>query len=137
MRIDLDYKWDKNEFQKASHANFPRRRRTLILFLAIYQFLLRWPLQRSFLARQFEKHAEKDADIQWAISHEGFKGGGAGSQGEFARDAVTSVERSKDEVLIYRYPIFHWLPMSELQSRDDIERFESVARQKSRKYVAG
>lgn len=168
MNIELDYRWDKEEFLKASHANFRRRRRTIasrafglliifmiassllfvfeqgfdasyfiILFLAIYWFLLRWPLQSFFLARQFEKHAEKDTDIHWVISDEGFKGGSAGSQGEFAWDAVTGIERSQDGFLIYRYPIFHWLPMSAFQSRDDIDRFESVAKQTSNKYVPG
>ncbi len=102
MSIELQYKWDKKEFLKASYAHYRRRPRSvasrafgivviflvasallfmfergfepiyfIILVLAIYWFVLRWPLQPLILAQQFSKHAERDADVRWTISRKG------------------------------------------------------------------
>ena len=167
MNIELDCMWNREEFLRASYANFRRRRRTIayrafsllmvfmiassplfifeqgsdsshliVFILALYWFVLHWPLQRFFLSRQFEKHAEKDADVHWLIGDEGFKGGSTGSQSEFFWDAVTSVEATNERFPIYRYPIFHWLPLASFRSHDDIVGFETLAQQKVRKYVS-
>lgn len=167
MSIELQYKWDKEEFLKASYANFRRRARSvasralgvmviilaasallfvfqrgydptylIMLFLVFYWFLLRWPLQRLILARQFAKHSERDADIRWTVNEAGFKGGRLESYGEFSWDAITSIEKTKEGFLVYRYPIFHWLPISGFKSPGDINGFESMAMQKCKRYVA-
>lgn len=98
----------------------------LSVFIAVYWFVLRFPLYVWLTGRRFDKHVEKDANISWVIDDKGMKSVGANSSGEFNWNLVTDAIKSKHGYLIYRYPLYHWFPFASFENEHDKLEFERL-----------
>ena len=165
MNIEVDYKWDKDAFIKASMANMKYRFGGvksfvvsiiilaflafslyiaiekgmepiyyLFIFLAVYWFILRWPIYKWSFNRQFNKHTEKNAIVSWSIDENGLRGKGSNSSGEFSWESITDAIKSKYGYLIYRYPMFHWFPYTAFKNESDMQLFEELLTKNVKKH---
>lgn len=99
---------------------------TFIVVVAVYLFILKWPINRLLLAWQFSKHTEKNSELLWFVDKNGMKGTGSNSHGEFTWKSITGVYKSKKGYIVERYPMFHWFPLTAFKTENDIASFESL-----------
>ncbi len=104
--------------------------------LALYWFLLRWPINSWILRRRFRKQLGRESELHWRIDYEGVTGGAHYSSGHCKWIAIHGIAQLETGFIIVRDLIYHWLPMKAFKTEEDLSWFVNVAKANVPNYMA-
>ncbi len=106
----------------------------LLLFstiLIIYWYYGKKMIAKKRAKQSFEKSNFKNKIIKMTIDKQGFKITSP-YQEEWHWDQIDEIISLQDDIMIYKYPNFHYIPSNGFESIDEKSRFKSLAKQYGR-----
>jgi len=158
--IDIRYRWDRENLERLFDSSYryefehSHKRYVGWIFIAIMQFgvvsalkhssfgllmfstivLLYWYYGKRVIAKRraikaFESSVFRDKLIEMSVDDEGIviKPNRKLDWGEI--DEIRSIG---DDIMLYKAPNFHYIPLSAFGSIEEISRFKSIAKQKGK-----
>jgi len=160
--IKISYIWDKNHVDKLFDAsykyqfNHSRKRFIGWFFIALLQYgvvialkkdafaillfstiiLLYWYYGKKWIAKRradkaFEMSEFKDKEIQMSIDNNGFTLLSP-HQEKWSWNEVQEVVVLGDDIMIHKYPNFHYIPSNGFESLEEKSRFKSLVKKYGR-----
>jgi hypothetical protein len=103
----------------------------LALLIVAVAFLLRWPFFKILLARQFDQYVEKDATLVWQIDDEYLHVKvGESSEARFVWRLINRSVKTPKGYLLYRFPMYHWIPNHGFSNNAEQKQFEAALKEK-------
>ena len=160
--IEVRYVWNSEHIEKLFDASYKyqfehsRKRYIGWFFIALMQYgivvalkkeafaillfttivLFYWYYGKKWIAKRraqkaFEKSEFKDKEIQLTIDNNGFHLITPNKE-EWRWEELEEVVSLGDDVMIYKYPNFHYLPANGFNSMEEKSRFKTLAKEKGK-----
>ena len=160
--IEVRYVWNSEHIEKLFDASYKyqfehsRKRYIGWFFIALMQYgivvalkkeafaillfttivLFYWYYGKKWIAKRraeksFEKSEFKDKEIQLTVDNNGFHLITPNKE-EWRWEELEEVVSLGDDVMIYKYPNFHYLPANGFNSMEEKSRFKTLAKEKGK-----
>lgn len=119
----------------ATHDGGDARLFWLLVFIALWWFLL-YPLLRRWRIRfQFKRRPDADKEIHWRFSDEGIRIESFGGQSELQWDFFAKIIQTSRGLLFFpNNQVFHWVPRHGFAAESDYEQTIAWAKTKARRF---
>jgi len=158
--IEIGYRWNRENLERVFDASYKyefensHKRYIGWFFIALMQFgvvfalkggsfalllfstivLLYWYYGKRVIAkrraiRAFESSEFRDRLIEMSVDEEGIL---IKPNQRLDWDEIDEIRSIGDDIMLYKDPNFHYIPLSAFRSVEDISRFKSLAREKGK-----
>ena len=158
--IEIKYRWDRENLERVFDSSYryqfenSSKRYIGWFFIALMQFgvvaalkggsfglllfstivLLYWYYIKKILAKRraivsFESSEFRDRTIEMSVDSDGIL---IKPYTKLKWDEIDEIRAVGDDIMLYKYPNFHYIPLSAFDSIEELSRFKALAREKGR-----
>ena len=158
--IEIRYRWDRENLERVFDSSYKyqfensRKRYIGWFFIALMQFgvvaalkrgsfallmfstivLIYWYYAKRLIAkrraiRAFESSEFRDRLIEMSVDDDGIS---IMPHTRLQWREIDEVRSIGDDVMLYKHPNFHYIPLSAFDSIEDVSRFKSIARERGK-----